>query len=119
MKLTLRAVDKILDVTTRSWFAFWLTTTACVGYAIWNTATKYDFDPYPFIFLTLLLTFFSYLQNIIIMTMQRHNETLQAVQEDLQRKQARYTLHLMEVIAAQVALLQPIKDTLVEKKSEN
>jgi len=112
----LKSVDKILDFTTRSWFAFWLTTSLCIGYAIWNTVTKDDFDPYPFIFLTLLLTFFSYLQNIIIMTMQRHNEKLQAVQEDLQRKQALYTLHLMEVVAAQVALLQPIKEVLVEKK---
>lgn len=112
----MKAVDKILDFTTRSWFAFWLTTSFCIGYAVWNTVTKDAFDPYPFIFLTLLLTFFSYLQNIIIMTMQRHNEKLQAVQEDLQRKQALYTLHLMEVVAAQVALLQPLKEGLVEKK---
>lgn len=102
------SLEKILDYSTRSWFAFWWTVVFSLGYALWNVISGYDFDPYPFIFLTLLLTFFSYLQNIIIMTVQKENETIQ-------KKQTLYLLHLMEVVAAQVALLQPVAEHVTAK----
>ena len=92
-----------LDITTRSWIALWGTIAACGLYAAWNRYSGVIFDPYPFIFLTLILTFFSYLQNIIIMTVQRANDEAQARQEALQHKQLEYMMHLMTAIRDQLA----------------
>lgn len=88
----------ILDRTTRSWGAFWGTILVCLLYAIWNSIAGARFDPYPFIFLTLLLTFFSYLQNIVIMTVQRSADMAQARQEEADARQERYMLHIMEAL---------------------
>lgn len=63
----------VLDATTRTWGAFWGIIGVWLFYWAWNGAapTRERFDPYPFVFLTLLITMASYLQNIVLMTDQR------------------------------------------------
>lgn len=97
----------ILDATTRTWGAFWGTLVIWVLYWLWNAdAPAVDrFDPFPFIFLTLLITMASYLQNIVLMTDQRiTNARLDCVRAK-QEAQDRHMLHLMEAVAAAATVL--------------
>lgn len=97
----------ILDATTRTWGAFWGTLAVWTLYWLWNAdaPTGDRFDPFPFIFLTLLITMASYLQNIVLMTDQRiTNARLDRVREK-QEAQDRHMLHLMETVAAAAAVL--------------
>jgi len=101
-------LDHILDITTRSWPAFGLTFATIVAYAVWNSVSKHAFDPYPFVFLMGIITVLSYLQNIIIMTVQKEADIMQ-------KKQAKYILNLMETVRAQVEV---IKLTMDQKSSD-
>lgn len=98
---------KLLDATTRTWGAFWGTIAVWVFYWLWNArAPIYDrFDPYPFVFLTLLITQASYLQNIVLMTDQR----LAAIElEKLHAKQAAQDtrqIHMIETLLTLCAVL--------------
>ena len=69
---------RLLDITTRSWPGFWATTLLCTLYISYNSTSRDAWDQYPFTGLMCLLTVFSYMQNIIIMTAQRENDALQA-----------------------------------------
>jgi uncharacterized membrane protein len=86
----------------RSWFAvFWNTAFVFCWFA-WNgfSVPKFQFDPYPYSFLCTMLTAFSYLQGPIIITMAWSNERAQKRQEEMQRKQLLYLLHMMEALYA-------------------
>ena len=111
-----RLIDKILDYTTRSWFAFWATFWLIGAYVLWNVRGAVRFDPYPFVFLMGLITVFSYLQNIIIMTIQRKAELSQRKVEAAQHKQSQYMLDIMEVVKAEVQLIEAYLLAKPEKK---
>ncbi|MDE3023005.1 MAG: DUF1003 domain-containing protein [Pseudomonadota bacterium] len=104
MSRTSKVVDFILDYTARTWTAFWLTVGFCVGYALFNDYTNRPFDPYPFVFLTLLITVASYLQNIIVLLFQKRAEEKQQKVEALQAKQLLYILHIMEALQEHFSL---------------
>jgi uncharacterized membrane protein len=95
----------------RSWFAVWGNILLVAGYVIWNVIFNNGlrFDPYPFLLLCTALTALSYLQNPIILTMQRVAEEAQARQEALMRQQidlmARHLLYQLHQTEAMHAIL--------------
>lgn len=97
----------LLDATTRTWGAFWGTIAAILFYFWWNesSATGEHFDPYPYTFLMVLIATLSYLQNVIIMTLQRKQDAQFTQIDAKQDEQDRHMLHLMETTAAQGHLL--------------
>jgi len=74
---------RFLNITTRSWTGFWGTVIFCAIYIAFNSLAPkaWAFDSFPMVALCVLLTVLSYFQNIIIMTMQRSDEKLQAIAE--------------------------------------
>lgn len=105
-----KLADFSLYVLTRSWFAFWTTTAFCGIYMWGNWHGGWHFDPYPFIFLSVFLTVFSYLQNIIIMTMQADSEKITKRLEAAERRRLVYMLHMMEAMNAHLELaLEPYR----------
>ena len=88
-----RAGYWLLDVTQRSWTAFWGTLAAIGAYAAYNCLAHHAFDPYPFIFLTLIVTVLSYQQNIIVLTIQKDAAIAQ-------ERQDRYMLNMQEAVYA-------------------
>lgn len=97
----------VLDATTRTWGAFWGTLAVWGFYWAWNSrgALAERFDPYPFVFLTLLITMASYLQNIVLMTDQRQAALEMAVLRRKQEDQDRRMLHMLEAVTAASDLL--------------
>lgn len=97
----------LLDATTRTWQAFWGTIAIVLFYCWWNESpnTHEHFDPYPYTFLMVLIAAFSYLQNIIIMTLQRKQDAQFAEIKAKQEEQDQYIMHLMETAVAQNKLL--------------
>ncbi|MDE2342905.1 MAG: DUF1003 domain-containing protein [Betaproteobacteria bacterium] len=97
----------ILDATTRTWAAFWGTLAVWLFYWAWNSSAgaHYRFDPYPFVFLTLLITMASYLQNIVLMTDQRKAAIEMAVVRRKQDEQDQHMLHMMEAVKAAADVL--------------
>ena len=95
-----RAGYWLLDVTQRSWTAFWGTLVAIGVYAIYNSLAHHAFDPYPFIFLTLIVTVLSYQQNIIVLTIQKDAAIAQ-------ERQDRYMLNMQEAVYAFIVKENP------------
>lgn len=97
----------LLDAATRTWSAFWCTIALIVFYCWWNvSSTTHDhFDPYPYTFLMVLIAGLSYLQNIIIMTLQREQDAKFGDIKAKQDEQDARMLHLMETATAQGNLL--------------
>jgi len=75
-KLTLG--QKLADMLARgmgSWSFLIIQTTILVIWIVWNTVTGYEFDPYPFVFLNLVLSFqAAYAAPIIMMSSNRQEE---------------------------------------------
>lgn len=92
----------VLDATTRTWQAFWGTLAVWLFYWTWNSRAlgSYRFDPYPFVFLTLLITMASYLQNIVLMTDQRVAAIEMAALRRKQDEQDMRMLHMLEAVMA-------------------
>jgi len=88
-----------LNLTTRSWSGFWGTVAFCALYIGFNSLSRghWVFDSYPFVALCVLLTVFSYFQNIVIMTMQRENE---AIQESSEQADQAILSHIHDVVQA-------------------
>jgi uncharacterized membrane protein len=107
------ALSQALYWTTRSWTGFWGTAGLCAGYVIFNTLSPSKFDPFPFVLLTLILTFFAYLQNIVIMILQGENEVINKRQEEKLNRQLLYMLHLMEALNAHIGVLEDASDATV------
>lgn len=97
----------LLDAATRTWPAFWCTIALIIFYCWWNvSSTIHDhFDPYPYTFLMVLIAALSYLQNIIIMTLQREQDSKFGEIKAKQDEQDARMLHLMETATAQGKLL--------------
>lgn len=93
----------LLDATTRTWAALWSTISLFLFYGWWNASslTPHHFDPYPYTFLMVLVAAFSYLQNIIIMTLQRQQDAQFNAIKAKQDEQDRHMLNLMETATAQ------------------
>lgn len=106
----------LLDATTRTWAAFFGTIIVIIFYCWCNISPviKYHFDPYPFVFLMVLIATLSYLQNIVIMTLQRKQDAKFADIKLKQEKQDLYMLEMMETQVAQSKLLI----TLAHKDAE-
>jgi len=94
-----------LDLTTRSWTGFWGTVVFCVIYVVYNglVGKHWAFDPFPMVALCVLLTVFSYFQNIIIMTMQRADERIQSATEQHDKLVLQ---HIHDVVQALHAMMQ-------------
>jgi len=96
---------RFLNLTTRSWTGFWGTVILCVIYVAYNSLTHghLAFDPFPYVLLCVILTVFSYFQNIIIMTMQRADENLQTFTEEHDKIVLQ---HIHDVVQALHAMMQ-------------
>ncbi len=103
---------KLLDLTSRSWTAFFAAILFCIIYTVYNTVVPHAFDPYPYILLTLIITLISWLQNIVIMTIQRELTANQEIQEEIQRKQLHYMLTLMEAVKEQIEQNHQIQNSI-------
>ena len=88
---------KLLDITTRSWLGFWGTIAVCFIYAILNTLVKGSIDPFPFVFGMVVITIFSYLQNIVIMTSQKEADIKTSIAEENDKA---ILLHIHDVVQA-------------------
>lgn len=97
----------LLDAATRTWPAFWCTIALIIFYCWWNVSStiRDHFDPYPYTFLMVLIAGLSYLQNIIIMTLQREQDDKFGEIKAKQDEQDQRMLHLMETATAQGQLL--------------
>lgn len=87
-----------LDIVSRTWLGFWSTIALIFFYIWWNQSseTTDHFDTYPYTLLMVIIATFSYLQNIIIMTLQREQEAEFALIKKKQDQNQEYMLSLME-----------------------
>lgn len=110
----------LLDATTRTWAAFWGTLSVFLFYVWWNASslTLRHFDPYPYTFLMVLIAAFSYLQNVIIMTLQRKQDADFIAIKTKQDEQDRHMLTLMETATAQGRLLIALSQKDAERDDE-
>lgn len=109
MKKTLKKIAfKCLDGFTRTWAAFWATLAFTFIYCTWMLIRPKSFDPYPFMFLTMVVTMLSYYQNIVIMTIQKEDHEIQKL---LEAKQA-------EMEKRQFDMIEDIYEEIVEDERE-
>jgi uncharacterized membrane protein len=92
----------ILDYTTRTWIGFWCTLLFTIVYCTVNLLVEKSFDPYPFMFLTMVITMFSYYQNIIIMTIQREDHEIQMALEQAAKDKEQKEYDMIEDIYEEV-----------------
>lgn len=88
----------ILDYTTRTWIGFWCTLLFTIVYCAANMLYQKAFDPYPFMFLTMVITMLSYYQNIIIMTIQREDHEIQMTLEQAAKEKEQKEYDMIEDI---------------------
>ena len=114
-----RAAD-ILTQASGSWGAFWGFTFVLWGYIAFNLmpATRPEhFDPYPFGFLTLVLSLIANYQALIVMISQAGQARAQKRQEErdriIQQQSHDMLLHQEHIMQGMIMLLEEYKQNLI------
>ena len=114
-----RAAD-ILTQASGSWGAFWGFTFVLWGYIAFNlvpATQSLHFDPYPFGFLTLVLSLIANYQALIVMISQAGQARAQKRQEErdriIQQQSHDMLLHQEHIMQGMIMLLEEYKQNLI------
>ena len=114
-----RAADA-LTIASGSWPTFWAFTAILFSYIVFNLIplTRHDhFDPFPFEFLTLVLSLIANYQALIVMISQAGQARAQKRQEErdrvIQQQSYEMIMHQQHIMEGMVMLLEEYKENLV------